>query len=135
MACLRGLRHGPRRRCLRPRRRLSALGAAATAAELAERAVGAAISLGRADVALGVGVLRIGELAAAAIPGPPASRSKAGAVIHDCPERTTELGDCAHRSDDTACGGQRPRAADTVRTARAGSDCSARALWWSSGRA
>src|SRR5664280_699447 len=102
MACLRGLRHGPRRRCLRPRRRLSALGAAATAAELAERAVGAAISLGRADVALGVGMLRIGELAAAAIPGAPASRSKAGSVVHDSPERTAKLSNGAHGSDDTA---------------------------------
>src|ERR1035437_10284272 len=109
MAGLRGLRRGPRRRCLGPRRRclgprrrLSGLGAAATATELAERAVGAAASLRGADIALGVGVLRFGERAAAAIPGPLASRSKAGSVIHDCPEPTAELSDCAHGSDDTA---------------------------------
>src|SRR5450759_4143490 len=101
MAGLRGLRRGSRQRPL-AEALFSGRGAAATAGELAERAVGAAASLRGADVALGVGVLRLGERAAAAIPGPLASRSKAGSVIHDCPERTAELSDCAHGSDDTA---------------------------------
>jgi hypothetical protein len=88
---------------------LSGRGAAATTVEFAERAVHAAASLRGADVALGVGVLRLGEFAAAAVPGSLASLTKAGSVIHDCPERTPELGNCAHGSDDTAWGPSRPR--------------------------
>jgi len=82
----------------------SGRGAAAAAGELAEGAVGAAVSLGGADVALGIGVLRLGERAASAIPGPLAALPETGSVVHDCPERTAKLSDGGHGSDDTACG-------------------------------
>jgi hypothetical protein len=75
--------------------------AAGGAVQSAEGAIEAAVSPARAGLALWVGALDGGFLAAAAIPGASTPAAQAIAVAGNVSKRPAELEDRAHRQDDT----------------------------------